>query len=101
MSSEGYNGWSNYETWAAGLWLSNDEAEYRACCATVEDAGSVAAGATQLKEYIEVCLDSNEAYTRPGLFTDLLQHALAVIDWYELAEHFKPDNWSGDTAPEE
>jgi len=23
-----YNGWSNYETWCANLWLSNDEVTY-------------------------------------------------------------------------
>lgn len=27
---QGYGGWSNYETWNAVLWLSNDEPAYRA-----------------------------------------------------------------------
>ena len=26
----GYNGWSNYPTWAVNLWLSNDEGLYNA-----------------------------------------------------------------------
>lgn len=24
-----YNGWKNWETWAAGLWLDNEEPNYR------------------------------------------------------------------------
>ena len=24
-----YNGWKNWETWAAGLWIDNEEANYR------------------------------------------------------------------------
>jgi hypothetical protein len=31
-----YNGWSNRATWAAVLWLSNEEPLYRAVCAGVD-----------------------------------------------------------------
>lgn len=28
----GYNGWKNKATWAASLWINNDEGIYRAAC---------------------------------------------------------------------
>jgi hypothetical protein len=28
----GYNGWRNYETWNAALWVQNDEGWYRLAC---------------------------------------------------------------------
>ena len=24
-----YNGWTNYETWAVGLWIDNEQGSYR------------------------------------------------------------------------
>lgn len=27
-TEKGYNGWKNYESWATGLWIDNDEGLY-------------------------------------------------------------------------
>lgn len=88
MSERGYNGWSNYETWATALWLDNEEGSQYEASRIVRhnniDDGS-AAGA--LKEWVEEMRPDEPA----SLFSDLLTSAMQEIDWQEIAEHFKDD----------
>ena len=36
---DGYNGWTNWETWNVALWIQNDEGLYRAAVELVESRG--------------------------------------------------------------
>ena len=38
MTNTTYNGWTNYETWNASLWIGNDEFLYNTAVACVEYA---------------------------------------------------------------
>ena len=40
MSTATYNGWANYETWNAALWIGNDEFLYNTAKACVEYCAS-------------------------------------------------------------
>ncbi len=90
MSDSGYNGWTNYETWAANLWLTNDEGGYNWLVENAEECVSDAEGekeaaAGDLAHRLESFHD--EFYPEvSGLFSDLLRSAYERIDWREIAD---------------
>jgi len=79
-----HNGHANYETWAVGLWLSNDYDTDREIARMTRAARSEGQLAQQLKELVEDAAPDIGA----SLYTDLLQAALSGVDWYELAEGY-------------
>ena len=105
MSDTRYNGWTNYETWLANLWIDNEQGsqEYfreraqeslndAADNADEDDSdGSIrAAAAESLKGELEQWLE--EQLPEPvGLVHDLLSSAVQAIDWQEIAEHMVAD----------
>lgn len=107
----GYNGWTNKETWAVGLWVDNDEPTYSARIALVravlESAGEeydddsagypIPKGAVSRADHqrhkVEDAIEewvTGELLPDLGasLAADLLNSAVAKVNWRELAEHW-------------
>ena len=81
-----YNGWSNYETLVANLWLTNDESNYRLLTDAVNhpfmqdwERGEWLRDMLnyQLQDEIDV----------PCMWQDLLRHAFGQINWTEVIEN--------------
>jgi hypothetical protein len=92
-----YQGWANYATWACALWINNEQEaqEYwheRAKQVEpidnefmAEDRRKVHGLAEELKAHFE---ERAEEWMgdQASFFSDLFNHALAHVDWIEIAE---------------
>ena len=97
----GFNGWSNYETWAVALWMDNNEGDYRQLrylarrvyrdariqhrkgesdTPILETARIEIATCLQDKVYEETI------HGIQCLTMDLLNSSLDQVDWHELAQ---------------
>ena len=99
MTTEKYNGWTNYETWAVNLWLGNDESSYRWASDSAKDiwdqsaADDILSKSEQarytLSEYLKDQFDNEDAcelLAEASMYTDLLRAALSEVRWYEIAD---------------
>lgn len=85
MNSEEYNGWSNYETWLANLWLNNDQDCYSIICYVLTLATDIYAKANKLKDLVRERLD--EVNLDPSLASDLLSSSFLRINWVEIIQN--------------
>lgn len=93
-AEDGYQGWSNYETWAVQLWLSNEEPSYRhwtkQAKAVAMDHESLRAAsralARQMRSEVEEAVEESKGYKLlPGFARDIMSAALGEVDWDEIA----------------
>ena len=85
MDRDTYNGWTNHSTWLVNIWLGDDvQAWINDSDCEEWDLDSVE---SVFKDFVEELTNQQEmAY---GLLSDLLQSAVADVDWRELAEHIE------------
>jgi hypothetical protein len=99
MTTQGYEGWTNYQTWAVALWQDNEPHTYEAVRQYARDAyeeaeatdyatrAQVAAWALaeQLKDEHQ---GASPLVDEPAsVFSDLLASALGLVAWRQIAHH--------------
>ena len=82
QAQEGYQGWSNYETWAVALWLDNDYGMYQ----MIQEEASTAEDAYSLGQSIKGLIEEG-APQLDGVYGELLTGALQNVDWREIAQN--------------
>lgn len=90
MTNEKYNGWKNYETWLANLWLTNDQEVMEELQANANDMDlyDLAEGT---KEWLTEQMNDIKDTIGNNLFSDLMSAAFSEIDFYEIAKALKED----------
>ena len=84
-----YNDYTNKPTWTVSLWINNDQ--------SLQSQVLALARSTAVKHSLSNLLENmfsdtyNPLIDTATLYTDLLNWALAYVDWDELAEHFIND----------
>ena len=85
MDDTTYNGWTNYETWAVNLWLSNDQGSYEYWNEVATEADNKHDLADILEsQHYECYNDPDNTY---GLKDDISKKDLKQVDWDEVAQH--------------
>lgn len=96
--SQGYNGWTNYETWCVNLWIENEEGSQADLLERAEEAyrdaeGDVEAAAIGLADSLKEEYESAEsdvlerAGVENSVWADLLSAALSEVSWHEIAKN--------------
>jgi hypothetical protein len=101
MSDERYNGWRNYQTWLANLWLDNDGhdlSEMAEDCLrqAIDDASDAESARRDASESMAKSLEAEfdeaaEQIDAKGFFADAINAALRQVDWRDIAEHHVDD----------
>lgn len=87
MGDERYNGWTNRETWLVNLWLTNDEATYASAREAVSREGvNLYRSGQALHDIVDELVGE-----QTGFVADLINAALARVNWREIAESFSAE----------
>ena len=81
-----YSGWSNFETWAIGLWIDNDPPVYDYWIEVARNTTDANALAERMR--------SESAKMMPKLqkiWGDLLSSTLQSVNWFEIAKYLIMD----------
>lgn len=89
-----YNGWHNYETWNANLWMDENRSYWdeiaTGICKITEDEDDAT---NELGDAMETsCEEQLEALQEhiggANMFMDILNSGVHCINWREIAKHY-------------
>ena len=85
QETQGYQGWTNYPTWAVALWINNNQA--------LQARAHELARGLEGRELADALLDliGDVLPDMGGLEGDLLTWAVGQSNWRELAVSFRED----------
>ena len=89
MSSNKYNGWTNYETWNFNLWITNEESDHNHALELAEDSENEYGLSKKLEEWAEdMASDALTSYEYThGFIKDMVNSSVGEVNFYEVAEH--------------
>jgi len=88
MSNDTYNGWRNFETWQASLWLSEADTLGR-----LQSDRWKQVNAEDVESFVLELLESVEVENTygDGLISDIINGWLSSVDFHEIAELYNKD----------
>ena len=95
MENANYNGWKNYCTWAAALWIDNEQSSYfyfREQVAEVKaETDNKDEQRYNLAERVKEFIEENAPEIPASVYSDLLGFALGEIDYNEISANMLED----------
>lgn len=84
-----YNGWTNYETWLANLWLTNDEPSYKVVSLTAQEYDDAYDLGKWIERYASAYFGVDDLH---GFAADMMNASWQEIDWTEIADSFMEES---------
>jgi hypothetical protein len=92
MQDTKYNGWTNYETWNANLWIDNDwKMNEQIAMITADYFGSyedLDVITRLVAERINDLFLDNMPDLEPGFFSDVMNASFREVNFREIARHY-------------
>ena len=92
MTNTKYNGWTNYETWNANLWIDNDQQLSETIAlitadlfSSYEDIGDIT---HKLSESIKAHFIDDMPELGSNFYSDMINASLREVNFYEIANHY-------------
>lgn len=83
-----YNGWRNWETWNANLWMSEASVDQSIVDALLEETGETEPELTDIAEMVEQWFEEAFVESKPyGPVGDAIGMYMSMVDWERIAEH--------------